>query len=106
MVLRCPPEEIFLRRLLQMDSFEDMEVDETGRFVEKILSARCLSTKELMKALNQIIRVWKTKTERLSNILKEQLSQEGGKKFIVFCFNQTLLLYLVLVVKFGHFGSM
>ena len=73
----CPAEDIFLCRLLKVDSVEGTGGDDCVRFVEEQLAQRHSSTRELFKCLEDTIKDQIKKAESMSQGLHRNLSTEG-----------------------------
>ncbi|KAJ8433792.1 hypothetical protein Cgig2_025955 [Carnegiea gigantea] len=80
----CPAEDIFLCRLLKVDSVEGTGGDDCVRFVEEQLAQRHASTRELFKCLEDTIKDQIKKAESMSQGLHRNLSTEDA----VACFNE------------------
>ncbi|KAK6937028.1 hypothetical protein RJ641_034058 [Dillenia turbinata] len=74
----CPAEEIFLCRLLEVDSLGCSGSDKILKFVEDALALRCSSTKDLMKFLEDTINDQRAKAESVAQVLKGMLSAEDA----------------------------
>lgn len=76
----CPAEEIFLCRLLGMDSIQSNGNNGVVGCVEEALSSRRSSTMKLMKYLEDIIDAQRVRTGSIAQALLGNLSPEGQKK--------------------------
>ncbi|TXG73101.1 hypothetical protein EZV62_001680 [Acer yangbiense] len=74
----CPPEDMFLCRLLQVNSIDSCDNDGIIKFVEEALALRHSFTKELMKFLEDIIDAQRLETESISQALQGNLSAEDA----------------------------
>ncbi|GAV81523.1 zf-C3HC4_3 domain-containing protein [Cephalotus follicularis] len=74
----CPVEEIFLCRLLGVDSIEGSGSDGIVKFVEEALASRHAFSRELMKFLEENIDAQKAKTESIAQALLGKLSAEDA----------------------------
>ncbi|KAK9027309.1 hypothetical protein V6N11_067147 [Hibiscus sabdariffa] len=72
----CPVEEMFLCRLLETDFIDRSGDDGIANYVEKVLSARHSSTRDLIKSLEDTISAEKMKTESTTFSLNGKLSVE------------------------------
>ncbi|KAK8697439.1 hypothetical protein V6N13_113587 [Hibiscus sabdariffa] len=75
----CTAEEMFLCRLLETDFIDRSGDDGIANYVEKVLSARHLSTRDLIKSLEDTISAEKMKTESMAFSLNGKLSVENTK---------------------------
>lgn len=75
----CPAEEMFLCRLLKIDSIQSNGNDGIARYVEESLASRHSSTLELMKFLEDTIDAQRAKTESIAQSLNGMLSTEGQR---------------------------
>lgn len=73
----CAADEMFLCRLLQVDSIGASNSDEVVRKVEEALSLRHSSTVELMGVFENTIATQRTKAESISQNLQAVKSAEG-----------------------------
>lgn len=74
----CPPEDMFLCRLLQVNSIESSSKDGILQYVEEALALRHSSARELMKFLEEIIGAQRMKTKSIAEALHEKLSAEDA----------------------------
>ncbi|KAK0605197.1 hypothetical protein LWI29_024049 [Acer saccharum] len=74
----CPPEDMFLCRLLQVNSIDSSDNDGIIKYVEEALALRHSFTKELMKFLEDIIDAQRLETESISQALQGNLSAEDA----------------------------
>ncbi|GLT39461.1 hypothetical protein SLA2020_136500 [Shorea laevis] len=72
----CPPEEIFLCRLLESDFVESSGNGGVMKYVEEAFASRRSSTMELMKFLEDTIAAEREKTERIAQALHGNISAE------------------------------
>uniref|UniRef100_A0A2P2LH56 E3 ubiquitin protein ligase n=1 Tax=Rhizophora mucronata TaxID=61149 RepID=A0A2P2LH56_RHIMU len=72
----CPPEEMFLCRLLNTDSFPQSGNDDIVGYVEEALSSRRSFTLGLMKSLEDTIEAQRAKTENIARALLGNPSAE------------------------------
>ncbi|KMZ73224.1 E3 ubiquitin-protein ligase BRE1-like 2 [Zostera marina] len=70
----CPPEEMFLHRLLS-DSSEMIESNNAATYIQQALESRCMSTRNLMKHFENTANAQKAKIESLAMVIK-------GKPFL------------------------
>jgi E3 ubiquitin-protein ligase BRE1 len=82
-----PPEETFLRRLLDRGATETRTIKESNS-VEMGLASRKSSTVKTMKMLVQAIDIQRAKNEELAASLRGVLSADG------LCFYETFLYYV------------
>ena len=90
----CSAEEVFLCRLLEIDSIESARKDGSLKFIKDSLATRISSTHELMKLLEDTIDAQTTKIECVAQALHGKSSAEGQEKplcevnclFIIFHF--------------------
>ncbi|KAJ8770145.1 hypothetical protein K2173_011240 [Erythroxylum novogranatense] len=74
----CPPEEMFLCRLLGTDSLPSGGNDHIVRYVGEVLAARRSSTMGLMKSLEDSIEAQRAKTESIAQALLGNQSAEDA----------------------------
>ncbi|CAA0841607.1 E3 ubiquitin-protein ligase BRE1-like 2 [Striga hermonthica] len=74
----CPPEDIFLCRLLETDANQRNQNGESIGFIKDVLSSRQTSTKQLMKLLEDAIDFQRAKFEDIARILLEKPSAEDA----------------------------
>ncbi|KAL0436140.1 UNVERIFIED_CONTAM: E3 ubiquitin-protein ligase BRE1-like 2 [Sesamum radiatum] len=74
----CPPEDIFLCRLLETDAIKSNKNDGSIGYVEEALAARQTSTRELMKLLEDAIDSQRAKFEDIADILLGKPSAEDA----------------------------
>ncbi|KAJ0083929.1 hypothetical protein Patl1_29941 [Pistacia atlantica] len=74
----CPPEDMFLGRLLRVNSIENTGNKGIAKYVEEALAPRHSSTKELMKFLEDVIEAQRVKTESVAQTLQGKLSAEDA----------------------------
>lgn len=74
----CPPDDMFLCRLLQVNSIESSSKDGIFQYVEEALASRRASARELMKFLEEVIDGQRMKTESIAEALHEKLSAEDA----------------------------
>lgn len=79
----CPPEDMFLCRLLQVNSIESSSKDGILQYVEEALASRHSSARELMKFIEEVIDAQRVKTKSIAEAFHEKLSAEGQKILIV-----------------------
>lgn len=72
----CPPEDIFLCRLLRVNSLNTSGADGIVTFAEEALAQRHASTMELMKLLQDTVEAQKMKTESIAKSFNGNLSAE------------------------------
>lgn len=75
----CPAEDIFLCRLLEVDSIKCNSNDGIAKCVEEALSLRHSSTHDLMKLLEDTIDAQRAKTESMGQVLQGELSAEEAR---------------------------
>lgn len=73
----CPPNDIFLCKLIQKDSIEGSRNDEITNFVEKALALRQSSTRELLELINGTVDDQMNRIEDIDQVLQGDLSAEG-----------------------------
>lgn len=73
----CPPEEIFLCRLLQAENIEKSKQCEIIKYVQEALALRHSSTMDLMRGLQEAIDAQQTKLDDLELAANGDLSAEG-----------------------------
>ncbi|KAJ4724084.1 E3 ubiquitin protein ligase [Melia azedarach] len=74
----CPSEDMFLCRVLQVNSIESSGTDGIFQYVDNALASRHSSTKELMKFLEDVIDAQREKTESIAHTLHGKLSAEDA----------------------------
>ncbi|KAL8151108.1 hypothetical protein V2J09_020916 [Rumex salicifolius] len=74
--LSCAPEDMFLCRLLKVNSIETNEGNEALSFIEDALAHRQSSTMELMELLDVTIKAQRAKTESIAHSLQGNPSTE------------------------------
>ncbi|KAF9587252.1 hypothetical protein IFM89_039533 [Coptis chinensis] len=74
--MSCPPEEIFLCRILDSGPFESN--GDVGKYVEEALSARHSSTLDLMKSLVDTLDSRRARAKSLASALHGKLSEEDA----------------------------
>ncbi|KAK4440456.1 E3 ubiquitin-protein ligase BRE1-like 2 [Sesamum alatum] len=74
----CPPEDIFLCRLLETDAIKSNETDGSIGYVKEALVARQTSTRELMKLLEDAIDSQRAKFEDIAEVLLGKPSAEDA----------------------------
>lgn len=74
----CSPEDMFLCRLLQVNSNESSSKDGILQYVEEALASRHSSAKELMKLIEEVIDAQRMKTKKIVEALHEKLSAEDA----------------------------
>ncbi|XP_073221418.1 E3 ubiquitin-protein ligase BRE1-like 2 isoform X1 [Cicer arietinum] len=72
----CPPDDLFLCRLIQKDSIEGSSNDEIINYVEEALALRLLSTTELLKHIQDTIDDQMKRFEDIAQVLHGDLSAE------------------------------
>ncbi|XP_039019064.1 E3 ubiquitin-protein ligase BRE1-like 2 isoform X1 [Hibiscus syriacus] len=73
---KCPVEEMFLCRLLETDFIDSSDEDGIANYVERVLSARHSSTRDLIKSLEDTISAERMKTESMTYSLHGKFSVE------------------------------
>lgn len=74
----CPPEDMFLCRLLQVNSIESSSKDGILQYVEEALASRHSSARELMKFIEEVIDAQRMKTKSIAEAFHEKLSAEDA----------------------------
>ncbi|KAL9458951.1 hypothetical protein AB3S75_007774 [Citrus x aurantiifolia] len=74
----CPPEDMFLCRLLQVNSIESSSKDGILQYVEEALASRHSSARELMKFIEEVIDAQRVKTKSIAEAFHEKLSAEDA----------------------------
>lgn len=77
----CPPDDLFLCRLIQKDSLEGNSNDEIISYVEEALALRQSSTRELLKLLQDTIDGQMKRIDNIAQVLHGDLSTEGKNFF-------------------------
>ncbi|CAI8586519.1 unnamed protein product [Vicia faba] len=72
----CPPNDLFLCKLIQKDSIEGSSIDEITNFVEKALALRQLSTRELLELIHGTVDDQMKRIEDIDRVLHGDLSTE------------------------------
>lgn len=73
-----PPEDMFLCRLLQVNSIESSSKDGILQYVEEALASRHSSARELMKFIEEVIDAQRVKTKSIAEAFHEKLSAEDA----------------------------
>lgn len=73
-----PPEDMFLCRLLQVNSIESSSKDGILQYVEEALASRHSSARELMKFIEKVIDAQRVKTKSIAEAFHEKLSAEDA----------------------------
>lgn len=74
----CPPEDMFLCRLLQVNSIESSSKDGILQYVEEAIASRHSSARELMKFIEEVIDAQRMKTKSIAEAFHEKLSAEDA----------------------------
>jgi hypothetical protein len=73
----CPPDDLFLCRLIQKDCVEGSSNNEKINYVEEALALRRLSTTELLKLIQDTVDDQMERIEDIGHVLHGDLSTEG-----------------------------
>lgn len=73
----CPPEDIFLCRLLETDAIQSSKHNGPIGYVKEALASRGTSTRKLMRLLEDALDSQRTKFEDIAQILLGKPSAEG-----------------------------
>jgi E3 ubiquitin-protein ligase BRE1 len=73
----CPPDDLLLCRLIQKDSIEGGSNDKITYYVEKTLALCQLSTRELLKLIQDTVDDQMERIKDIGQVLHEDLSIEG-----------------------------
>lgn len=76
----CPPEDMFLCRLLQTNSIPRDGADRSIDYIKEALASRQASTRELMKLLEDTINAQRAKLEDIAQALQGNQSAEGQER--------------------------
>ncbi|KAL2893713.1 E3 ubiquitin-protein ligase BRE1-like 2, partial [Bienertia sinuspersici] len=82
-IISCSAEDLFLSRLLKVESMEGKGGENCVNFVEEFLAQHHFSTWKLLKCLEDLVEDEKKKTSNVSQELQENLSIEGPGGIII-----------------------
>jgi len=100
----CHPDDLLLCRLIQKDSIEGSSNDEITNHVEEALALRRLSTRELLKLIQDTIDGQMERIEDIGQVLHGDLSTEGiiHMRYYAMIYCTILFLLRIELTVFYH----